>query len=65
MTTLPPTLPKKDRLLIREVAAFHRVTERTIRNWIEQGKMKAVKTVGGIRIPYAEALKVERKISQY
>lgn len=35
---------------IKETAAIFRVHERTIRNWIRDGKIRAVKIKGTIRI---------------
>lgn len=47
-----PDLPKKTLLRIDEVAAFFRVTTRTIYLWIEHGHLKAEKMPTGIiRVP--------------
>lgn len=35
---------------IRETAAIFRVNERTIRNWIRDGKIRTIKIKGTIRI---------------
>lgn len=43
--------PKKPGLLtVREVAEEWRVSERTIRNWIEKGAIHAVKRGGVVRV---------------
>ena len=44
-------LPKKDLFRVDEVAAYFSVEERTIRLWIEHGKLECEKIVGCIRIP--------------
>ena len=43
---------------IKETAAIFRVHERTIRNWITDGKIRAVKIKGTIRIPDEEVEKL-------
>lgn len=43
--------PKKPRLLtVREVAEEWRVTERTVRNWIDKGAVVSEKRGGVVRI---------------
>lgn len=54
------TLPHKDRLRPDEVADFYRVSTGTVRRWIREGKMKAKKVNGRFKIPYKEALKIEK-----
>jgi len=44
------TLPAKELLRVDEVEAYFDVTERTIRLWIEHGKLTAEKIVGTVRI---------------
>jgi len=52
-------LPDKTLLLVSEVAEFFRVTERTVRIWIEHGHLEAERTVHGraIRITRVSVLK--------
>jgi len=40
-------LPKKEYLRVDEVSDFFRVTDRTVRLWVEHGKLTAVK-IGGV-----------------
>ena len=49
-------LPRKEWLLIKEVAPYWRVGEKTVRNWLKGGKMSYTKKVGGIRISREDAL---------
>ena len=43
-------LPDKPLLRVEEVADYFRVTERTIRLWIEHGHLRAEKIIGTVRI---------------
>jgi excisionase family DNA binding protein len=43
-------LPNKDLFRVEEVAAYFSITERTVRLWIEHGKLEAIKKVGIVRI---------------
>lgn len=55
------TLPQKELLRVDEVAKFFRVTERTVRRWIEHGHLAAERTPGrGIRIIRDSALKCRK-----
>lgn len=50
-------LPKKEMLRPDEVAAFWRVSVKTIYRWVDMGIIGGVKKVGTIRIPRKEATK--------
>ena len=51
------TKPKKDNLTTTELARLCGVSRFTILNWINRGKIRAVRTVGGhCRIPASEAI---------
>ncbi len=41
-------------LMVRDVASYFQVTEETIRDWIRDDKLKAVKINGYFRITIAE-----------
>jgi len=45
---------------IKETAKYFNVTEMTIRRWIENGKLKAVKIVGTVRIEEAEIERLKK-----
>ncbi len=44
-------LPKKDLFRIDEAAAYFGVTDKTIRLWIDHGRLQAEQVVGCVRIP--------------
>ena len=50
-------LPDKKLLRTSEAAAYFGVSERTIRLWIEHGKLDAEKTTGTLFIPRQSILK--------
>ena len=50
-------LPEKKLLRVSEAAAYFGVHERTIRLWIEHGKLDAEKPTGTIFIPRESILK--------
>ncbi len=56
------SLPQKDILRPDEVASYYRVSIQTVRRWIWEGKLKAIKVGGVIRIHYKEALKIEKRL---
>ena len=43
---------------VKEVAEEFKVTERTVRRWIEEGKIKRAINIGAVRIPTEEVLKL-------
>ena len=45
---------------IKETAIIFKVSEMTIRRWIESGKLKAVKIVGTVRINEEEIEKLKK-----
>jgi excisionase family DNA binding protein len=48
----PKEKPRPKLLTVSEVAKHHRVTSRTVRNWIHQGKIKFTSpSTGNYRIP--------------
>jgi len=51
-------LPKKALLTPSEVAKFWSVSRATIYRWADIGKIKAIKKAGTLRIPRAEAEKI-------
>ncbi|MDD5775513.1 MAG: helix-turn-helix domain-containing protein [Candidatus Omnitrophica bacterium] len=57
------TLPEKELLRVDEVADFFSVTERTIRGWIESGRLEAEKIVGTVRIKRESVEKCRLKIA--
>ena len=54
------TLPQKELLRPDEVAAYFSVTVRTVRRWIGEGKLKAVRVFGVTRIPRKEVVKAQK-----
>ena len=54
------TLPNKELLRPDEVAAYFSVTVRTVRRWIGEGKLKAVRVFGVTRIPRKEVVKAQK-----
>lgn len=54
------TLPNKELLRPDEVAVYFSVTVRTVRRWIGEGKLKAVKVFGVTRIPRKEVVKAQK-----
>lgn len=51
-----PDSPEQDYFTIAEVAASLKVTDRTIRNWLMSGRLKAIRVGGVIRISRKELL---------
>lgn len=43
-------LPKRELLLLSEVAQFCRVTPRTVRRWIAIGMLPSIKLLRGVRV---------------
>ncbi len=43
---------------VKEISKEFKVTERTVRRWIEEGKIKRAKNIGAVRIPKAEVEKL-------
>jgi len=58
-----PNLPDKNLLRVSEAAEYFGVHERTIRLWIEHGKLKAEKLVGTVFIS-RESIKNFRLLSR-
>ena len=54
------TLPNKELLRPDEVAVYFSVTVRTVRRWIGEGKLKAVRVFGVTRIPRKEVVKAQK-----
>lgn len=54
------TLPNKELLRPDEVAAYFSVTVRTVRRWINEDKLKAVKVFGVTRIARKEVMRVQK-----
>jgi len=54
-------LPEKDLFRIDEVAEYFSVTERTVRSWINDGRLNAEKIIGTIRITRESILKIRVK----
>ena len=55
-------LPKKRFYRIDEAANYFDVVEATIRTWISNGKLPAVKNGGGVKIPRESILKLPTRI---
>ncbi len=52
------SLPEKEMLSVREVAKLFGVSEVTVRQWLYEGKLAAIKTPTGLwRIPRSEVEK--------
>lgn len=51
-------LHDKSLLRVDEVAVFFGVTRKTVYEWIDSGKLKAVKVGGGLRVVSEEAGKM-------
>jgi excisionase family DNA binding protein len=58
------TLPDKELLRVDEVATYFSVTDRTIRLWIEHGRLEAIKKVGTVRITRESVLDWNFKIKK-
>ena len=54
------TLPNKELLRPDEVAVYLSVTRKTVYQWIDTGKMEAVKISRLIRIPRSSVLKFQK-----
>jgi excisionase family DNA binding protein len=54
-------IPNKRLFLIREVAELFRVNPRTVRNWIDTGRLTATKYVGSLRIKREDLIEFERQ----
>ena len=54
-------LPEKELFHINDVAGIFQVHPRTVRNWIESGKIRAIKYVGNLRIARKDLVEFERK----
>jgi excisionase family DNA binding protein len=54
------TLPNKELLRPDEVAVYFSVTVRTVRRWIGEGKLKAVRVFGVTRIPRKEVVRAQK-----
>lgn len=57
MTPTLPDLPDKKLLRVSDAAEYFGVTERTIRLWIEHGKLDSEKPAGTLFIPRDSILK--------
>ena len=55
------TLPNKELLRPDEVAVYFSVTVRTVRRWVQEGKIKSKKVVGRLRIPRSEAIRIQKQ----
>jgi len=44
---------------VKEIAEEFKVTERSVRRWIEEGKIKKMKNIGVVRIPKTEVDKLK------
>ena len=44
---------------VKEIAQEFKVTERTVRRWIDEGIIKRAKNIGAVRIPNAEVEKLK------
>ena len=56
------TLPNKELLRPDEVAAYFSVTVRTVRRWIQEGRIKGKKVAGQLRIPRREAIRIQKDL---
>lgn len=56
------TLPNKELLRPDEVAAYFSVTVRTVRRWIQEGRIKGKKVGRQIRIPRKEAIRIQKDV---
>lgn len=59
-----PELPNKARLTIREVADYWQVKEKTVRSWIDQGILEAIKIGGTVRVTPDAVRRAERVVIQ-
>lgn len=58
-------IPDKQLFLVKEVAAIARVSERSVRRWVDDGLIEHKHAGRGIRIPRDEVVRIVRNGMSY